>query len=73
MVLGLLERLENVLGFEVEGGGKGLLSAEQVEDLWSHMDGSNGVASGHGIMRPADVKALFRKMAAVFERLSLTT
>ena len=73
MVLGLLERLETVLGFEMEGGGNGLLSAEQVEDLWSHMDGSNGVASGYGIMRPADVKALFRKMAAVFERLSLTT
>lgn len=74
MVLGLLESLESVLGLGVEGGGgKGLLFTEQVEDLWSHMDGSNGVASGYGIMRPADVKALFRKVAAVFERLSLTT
>lgn len=72
IVLGLLERLESVLGLGVEGEGKGLLSTEQVEDLWSHLDGSNGVASGYGIMRPADVKALFRKVAAVFERLSLT-
>lgn len=72
MVLGLLEKLESVLGLGPEGGGKGLLSTEQVEDLWSHMDSSNGVASGYGIMRPADVKALFRKVAAVFERLSLT-
>jgi hypothetical protein len=72
IVLGLLERLENVLGFEAEAEGQGLLSTEQVDDLWSQMDGSNGLASGYGIMRPADVKALFRKMAAVFERLSLT-
>jgi len=72
IVFGLLEKLENVLGFEVEAEGQGLLSTEQVNDLWSQMDGSNGLASGHGIMRPADVKALFRKMAGVFERLSLT-
>ncbi|GAB7329684.1 hypothetical protein MBLNU13_g01420t1 [Cladosporium sp. NU13] len=72
IALGLLGRLGNVLGLEIETEGKGLLSAEQVDDLWSHMDGSNGVASGYGIMRPADVKALFRKAAAVFERLSLT-
>jgi hypothetical protein len=73
MVLGILERLESALGVEGGGGGRGLLSAEQVDDLWSQMDGSDGVASGYGIMRPADVKALFRKVAVVFERLSLTT
>ena len=71
MVLGILERLEDVLGFEGRGAGKGLLSAEQVEDLWSQMDGSDGVASGCGVMRPADVKALFRKVGAVFERLAV--
>ena len=72
MVIGLLERMENVLGYGMDGGGKGLLSAEQVDNLWSQMDGTDGVASGHGIMRPADVKALFWKMVAVFEHLSLT-
>lgn len=72
VVLGNLERMEDVLGFDVDGGVEGLLSAAQVEDLWSYMDGSDGVASGEGIMRPADVKALFRKMAVVFERLALT-
>lgn len=71
MVLGILERLEDVLGFEGRGAGKGLLSAEQVEDLWSQMDGSDGVASGCGVMRPADIKALFRKVGAVFERLAV--
>jgi hypothetical protein len=72
IVLGLLEKLANVLGLEMGSGGKGLLSSKQVDALWGEMDGSDGVASGYGIMRPADVKALFRKVAAVFERLSLT-
>lgn len=71
MVLGILERLEDALGFEGGGAGKGLLSVEQVDDLWSQMDGCEGVASGYGVMRPADVKALFGKVGKVFERLSV--
>jgi hypothetical protein len=72
VALSLLERLESVLGVVTKGEEAGLLSSEQIEDLWSQLDGSDGVASGRGIMRPADVKSLFRKVAAVFERLSLT-
>ena len=72
VVLGNLERMEHVLGLEAHGDGGGLLSAAQVDDLWGYMDGSVGVASGEGIMRPADVKALFRKMVVVFERLAVT-
>ncbi|KAM0706301.1 hypothetical protein Q7P35_005627 [Cladosporium inversicolor] len=72
VALGNLERMEDVLGLEARGDGGGLLSAKQVENLWGYMDGSDGVASGEGVMRPADVKALFRKMAVVFERLALT-
>jgi hypothetical protein len=72
VALSLLERLENVLGIVTKGEEAGLLSSGQIEDLWSQLDGGDGVASGRGIMRPADVKSLFRKVAAVFERLSLT-
>jgi hypothetical protein len=72
VALSLLERLENVLGIVAKSDEAGLLSSEQIEDLWSQLDGGDGVASGRGIMRPADVKSLFRKVAAVFERLSLT-
>jgi hypothetical protein len=64
--------LENVLGIVAKSDEAGLLSSGQIEDLWSQLDGGDVVASGRGIMRPADVKSLFRKVAAVFERLSLT-
>lgn len=70
--LDLIESLESVLGVESKGEEAGLLSAEQIDALWNQLDGSDGVASGRGIMRPADVKSLFRKMAVVFKRLSLT-
>jgi hypothetical protein len=72
VAFGLLESLEDVLGVEESDQGSGLLSAEHIEDLWSQLDGSDGVESGCGIMRPADVKSLFRKVAAVFKRVSLT-
>lgn len=72
VVLGLLESLEDVLGLTTKGEAVGLLSAEQVDDLWSQLDTSDGVASGRGIMRPTDVKSLFRKVATVFRRLSPT-
>jgi hypothetical protein len=73
VALNLLERLESVLGIVTKGERAGLLSPGQIEYLWGQLDSSDGVASGSGIMRPADVKSLFRKVAAVFERLSLTT
>ena len=71
IVLGILEELENVLGFGTDSEGTGLLSTKQIDDLWSHLDCGEGVVSGYGIMQPADVKALFRKAAAVFGQLSL--
>lgn len=67
----LLESFENVLVVVASDQEQDLLSDEQIEDLWGQLYGSDCVASGRGTMWPADVKSLFRKVAAVSKRLAL--
>lgn len=72
-VLHLLERMERALGIsEPERGEAGLLSARQVEVLWSELDGGVGITPADGSMRrPALVKKLLGTMAIKFSHLSL--
>jgi len=66
----LLGRLENVLGFGSRSGGMGLLSTNQIEVLCDKLDQSEDLAQGKGIMRPADVRKLYARVATVLEQLS---
>jgi hypothetical protein len=67
----LLERLGNVLGLEPMSGGVGLLSTNQIDVLCDSLDGSEDLAQGEGIMRPADLRNLYAKVATVLEQLSV--
>ncbi|RYP42650.1 hypothetical protein DL767_000019 [Monosporascus sp. MG133] len=69
--LNLLERIEQILGLtgRPEWGGPGLLSIRQIDLLWSVLDGGEGVAPGHGFMRPAYVKRSLRKASSVLSRV----
>jgi hypothetical protein len=66
----LLERLETVLGIGSMSGCTGLLSTEQVDVVFDKIDRGEDLARGKGIMRPADVKRLYARVAAVLEKLS---
>ncbi|KAL6229490.1 hypothetical protein BDW75DRAFT_97546 [Aspergillus navahoensis] len=69
----LLEEIEGSLGInEMPGQCKiGLLSARQVDVLWSELEGRVGTTSRDGAMRPADVKQLFKKVAIVLHQFTL--
>jgi hypothetical protein len=51
-------------------GCTGLLSTEQVDVVFDKIDRGEDLARGKGIMRPADVKRLYARVAAVLEKLS---
>ncbi|KAF5563736.1 C6 zinc finger domain-containing protein [Fusarium phyllophilum] len=69
--LSFLERIEQILGITVlpEWGGPGLLSMQQIDVLWSVLDGGEGIAPGHGSMRPAYVKRSLWKALSVMSRV----
>ncbi|KAJ4224619.1 hypothetical protein NW757_014318 [Fusarium falciforme] len=69
--LNLLEIIEQILGLtgRPERGGPGLLSIQQIHLLWSVLDGGEGIAPGHGFMRPAYVKRSLRKASSVLSRV----
>lgn len=68
-VVHLLERMERALGIsEVSEGAGGLLSARQIDVLWSELDGGIGVSSGYGALRPGQVK---KGLGRVARQLSL--
>ncbi|KAM0695543.1 hypothetical protein Q7P36_005903 [Cladosporium allicinum] len=66
----LLGRLEEVLGLNPMFRGTGLLSADQIEVLCDLLDRSEDLTRRKGIMRPADVRKLYARVAAVLGRLS---
>lgn len=66
----LLGRLDTVLGLDPMSGGTGLLSTNQIEVLCDRLDRSEDLAQRKGIMRPADVRKLYARVAAVLEKLS---
>jgi hypothetical protein len=66
----LLGQLETVLGIGFTSGGSGLLTTEQTNVLFDKIDRGEDLARGKGIMRPADVKRLYARVAAVLEKLS---
>ncbi|UPL04253.1 hypothetical protein LCI18_015187 [Fusarium solani-melongenae] len=69
--LNLLERIEQILGLtgRPEWGGPSLLSIQQINLLWSVLDGGEGITPGHGFMRPAYVKRSLRKAWSVMSRV----
>ncbi|KAF5718749.1 C6 zinc finger domain-containing protein [Fusarium mundagurra] len=69
--LSFLERIEQILGITglPEWGGPGLLSMQQIDVLWSVLDGGGGIAPGHGFMRPAYVKRSLWKALSVMSRV----
>jgi hypothetical protein len=66
----LLGRLDTVLGLDPVSGGTGLLSTNQIDVLYDKLDRSEDLAQRKGIMRPADVRKLFARVAAVLEKLA---
>jgi hypothetical protein len=71
-VVYLLESIERALG--VSSGPStsqaGLLSARQIEVLWSELEGRRPVLPGHAVMRPATLNRLFGKVAVLFRQMS---
>ncbi|KAF5578007.1 C6 zinc finger domain-containing protein [Fusarium pseudocircinatum] len=69
--LNFLERIEQILGLTglPEWGGPGLLSMQQIDLLWSVLDGGEGITPGHGFMRPAYVKRSLWKALSVMSRV----
>jgi hypothetical protein len=67
----LLERIEQILGINgrPEWGGRGLMSTRQIDVLWGELDSGEGVAPGHGFMRPAYVKRSLRKVMMLLDRI----
>ncbi|KAF5622389.1 C6 zinc finger domain protein [Fusarium tjaetaba] len=69
--LSFLERIEQILGITglPEWGEPGLLSMQQIDVLWSVLDAGEGIAPGHGFMRPAYVKRSLWKALSVMSRV----
>jgi len=71
-VFHLLGRLEDALGLNLNtvNAGIGLLSPNQIQELYQKLDADVDLVSGRGMMRPADVRKLYGQVAVVLERLS---
>ncbi|KAM0327217.1 hypothetical protein ACHAQA_006351 [Verticillium albo-atrum] len=72
VIIKILERLEKSLGIGelAEGDSPGLLSARQISVLWSELDEGSGVMPGQGMLRPAQLRKSFERVAAIFKHLS---
>ncbi|KAH7126150.1 hypothetical protein EDB81DRAFT_810481 [Dactylonectria macrodidyma] len=75
VIVDLIKKIERALGIVAtsEGGEVGLLSARQVQVLWGELDGRRAIIPGHAVMRPANLRRLFGKLAGVFRQLSLVS
>ncbi|KFZ19251.1 hypothetical protein V501_00747 [Pseudogymnoascus sp. VKM F-4519 (FW-2642)] len=74
VVVHLLERIERLLGIGavLSSGDVGLLSARQRDVLCSELSGSLSVLpSSHGVMRPANVRNTFKKVAVSLKQISI--
>lgn len=73
VVVHLLERIERLLGIGSVLGSSdvGLLSARQRDVLWSELSGSMSVLPSHGVMRPANVRNTFKKVAVILKQISI--
>ncbi|EEU37861.1 uncharacterized protein NECHADRAFT_54889 [Fusarium vanettenii 77-13-4] len=71
VIVHLLERIERALGIGPVsvGGEAGLLAARQIQVLWSELDGRREIIPGRTVMRPADLRRLFGKVADIFRQL----
>ncbi|KAJ4206072.1 hypothetical protein NW767_003317 [Fusarium falciforme] len=71
VIVHLLERIERVLGIGPVpvGGEAGLLTARQIQVLWSELDGRREIIPSRAVMRPADLRRLFGKVADIFRQL----
>ena len=66
----LLGRLENAIGLNPTLAEPGLLSKHQINVLFDNLDGSDDLARSKGIMRPADLRKLYARVAVVLEQLA---
>jgi hypothetical protein len=66
----LLGRLENAIGLNPTFAEPGLLSKHQVNVLFDNLDMSDDLARSRGILRPADLRKLYARVAAVLEQLA---
>ncbi|KAL3477180.1 hypothetical protein BJX99DRAFT_257655 [Aspergillus californicus] len=73
IIVELLEQMESALGLNemANGVNLGLLSARQIDVLWSELDGRVGITPRDGAMKPTHVKKLFRKVAVILYQFSL--
>ncbi|KFZ20044.1 hypothetical protein V501_00333 [Pseudogymnoascus sp. VKM F-4519 (FW-2642)] len=74
VVVHLLERIERLLGIGAvhASGDVGLLSARQRDVLWGELSGSLSVLlPSHGVMRPANVRNTFKKVAVILKQISI--
>ncbi|RSM09575.1 hypothetical protein CDV31_007681 [Fusarium ambrosium] len=71
VIVHLLERIERALGIGPVpvGGEAGLLAERQIQVLWSELDGRREIIPGRPVMRPADLRRLFGKVADIFRQL----
>ncbi|UPK89598.1 hypothetical protein LCI18_000533 [Fusarium solani-melongenae] len=71
VIVHLLERIERALGIAPVpvGGEAGLLAARQIQVLWSELDGRREIIPGGSVMRPADLRRMFGKVADIFRQL----
>lgn len=75
VIVDLLNKIERSLGIAAasDGGEVGLLSVRQAQVLWGELDGRRVIIPGHAVMRPANLRRLFGKLAGVFRQLSLVS
>lgn len=73
VVVHLLEKIERLLGIGAVAsiGDVGLLSARQRGVLWSELSGSVSVLPSYGVMRPANVRNTFKKVAVKLNQISI--
>ncbi|KAM3482939.1 hypothetical protein MY8738_003623 [Beauveria namnaoensis] len=70
--INMLERIECLLGIKSAPSTRqvGLLSPRQKEVLWSELDGRSAVLHGYAVVRPAELRRLFGKVAVTFSQAS---
>ncbi|KAH6954015.1 hypothetical protein BKA56DRAFT_706911 [Ilyonectria sp. MPI-CAGE-AT-0026] len=75
VIVDLLKKIERALGIVAvsDDGEVGLLSVRQAQVLWGELDGRRAIIPGHAVMRPANLRRLFGKLAGIFRQLSLVS
>lgn len=68
-VFHLLGKLEMLLGVDATDG-TGLFSTSQIDMLYSRLDRSDDLNHTKGIMRPKDIRNLYRQLSTILEQIA---